>query len=277
MENNVLVVVGMHRSGTSLLTQWLYKCGLNVGDQLVGPSTGNEDGHFEDTDFFELHRQTLREQELPDNGFIHHALDKLTNSQKIKLERLIDKKNSLQHQWGWKDPRTCLFLPFYRQLIPHAKYIVIWRSYNVVVSSLINRIYNLDVHEVEVKKGLFKSYRNKLRRKHFRESLCAEHTEDFLKIWIAYNEAILNHLKQLPAYSALIIEHSALVNNNQDIFKHLSTQWNFDLNYYNLQNIYKESLVSKVLDIDKYINDKSLLTHAKQVEEGLFKASNFHH
>jgi len=277
MDNNVLVVVGMHRSGTSLLTQWLYKCGLNVGNDLVGPSTGNEDGHFEDTDFFELHRQTLREQELPDNGFIHHSLDKLTNRQKYKLELLIDKKNSLQHQWGWKDPRTCLFLPFYRQLIPHAKYIVIWRSYNVVVSSLINRIYNLDVHEVETKKGLFKSLRNNTRRNRFKESLCKEHCEDFLKIWITYNEAILNHLKQLSSYSALIVEHSALLANNQVIFKHLSSQWNFDLDYYNLQDIYKEKLVSKVIDIDKYISDKSLLTHAKQVEEALFKASNFHH
>ena len=277
MDNNVLVVVGMHRSGTSLLTQWLYKCGLNVGNDLVGPSTGNEDGHFEDTDFFELHRQTLREQELPDNGFIHHSLDKLTNRQKYKLELLIDKKNSVQHQWGWKDPRTCLFLPFYRQLIPHAKYIVIWRSYNVVVSSLINRIYNLDVHEVEIKKGLFKSLRNNTRRNRFKESLCKEHCEDFLKIWITYNEAILNHLKQLSSYSALIVEHSALLANNQVIFKHLSNQWNFDLAYYNLQDIYKEKLVSKVIDIDKYISDKSLLTHAKQVEEALFKASNFHH
>lgn len=277
MDNNVLVVVGMHRSGTSLLTQWLCKCGLNVGNELIGPSTGNEDGHFEDTDFFELHRQTLREQDLPDNGFIHHSLEGLTNRQKYKLEQLIGKKNSQQHQWGWKDPRTCLFLPFYRQLIPDAKYIVIWRNYNVVVSSLISRIYNLDVHEVEIRKGLFKSYRNKLRRKHFKERLCEEHTEDFLKIWIAYNEAILNHLQQLSYYSALIIEHGALLNNNEDIFKHLATQWNFDLDYVNLHNIYKEKLVSKVLDIDKYIKDKSLLTHAKQIEEGLFKASNFHH
>lgn len=277
MKNNVLVVVGMHRSGTSLLTQWLYKCGLNVGDTLVGPSTGNEDGHFEDTDFFELHRQTLREQDLPDNGFVYQSLDKLTPIQRLKLERLIDKKNLLQHQWGWKDPRTCLFLPFYRQLIPEAKYVVIWRNFNVVVSSLINRIYHLDVREIEVKKGLFKSYRNKLRRKHFMERLCEEHTEDFLKIWITYNEAILNHLQQLPSYSALIIEHGALLNNNSDIFKHLATQWNFHLDYCNLQDIYKEKMVSKVMNLAKYIADKSLLTHAKQVEESLFKASNFHH
>jgi len=38
--NRVLVIIGMHRSMTSLLTQWLDKCGLQVGDDLHGAGIG---------------------------------------------------------------------------------------------------------------------------------------------------------------------------------------------------------------------------------------------
>jgi len=41
-----LVILGMHRSGTSLITQWLKNCGLSVGDSLHGADVGNAEGHF---------------------------------------------------------------------------------------------------------------------------------------------------------------------------------------------------------------------------------------
>ena len=50
-KNKILVVVGMHRSGTSLTTNWLQKCGLDIGAKLEGKEFSNPDGHFEDIDF----------------------------------------------------------------------------------------------------------------------------------------------------------------------------------------------------------------------------------
>ncbi|HJT73097.1 MAG TPA: hypothetical protein VJ720_03740, partial [Chitinophaga sp.] len=61
MNNKVLVITGMHRSGTSLITQWLYRCGLHVGDNFMGAGIGNEDGHFEDLDFYNWHRNILND------------------------------------------------------------------------------------------------------------------------------------------------------------------------------------------------------------------------
>jgi hypothetical protein len=37
----VLVITGMHRSTTSLVTQWLQRCGLFIGKRFIGSDTAN--------------------------------------------------------------------------------------------------------------------------------------------------------------------------------------------------------------------------------------------
>jgi hypothetical protein len=50
--SKVLCIAGMHRSGTSLVTSWLQRCGLQIDDgQLLAANTGNPTGHFEDIEF----------------------------------------------------------------------------------------------------------------------------------------------------------------------------------------------------------------------------------
>lgn len=41
--------------------------------------------------------------------------------------------------WGWKDPRTCLTLPFWRELVPNVSYVVCLRSPIEAVASLQRR------------------------------------------------------------------------------------------------------------------------------------------
>ena len=55
MASKILIIVGMHRSGTSLITQWLYRCGLSIGNKLAPADIGNVEGYFEDSDFLKLH------------------------------------------------------------------------------------------------------------------------------------------------------------------------------------------------------------------------------
>ena len=139
-DRKVLVITGMHRSGTSLLTQWLYKCGLHVGDQFMGAGIGNEEGHYEDLDFYKYHKNVLKDHALQDDGLIHTTINTLSDGQLYEMRQLLEKKNK-QLQWAWKEPRTCLFLSHYRELLPEARYLVILRDYRPVVSSLISRIY----------------------------------------------------------------------------------------------------------------------------------------
>ncbi len=65
----ILIIIGMHRSGTSLTASLLQSAGLHIGRNLMGPSEGNVKGHFENLDFFEFHRQVLRSQGINENGW----------------------------------------------------------------------------------------------------------------------------------------------------------------------------------------------------------------
>src|SRR5258706_12775846 len=54
-------VAGMHRSGTSMVTALLMRCGLALGDDadLIQPSYANEAGYWENRGFVELNEQVL--------------------------------------------------------------------------------------------------------------------------------------------------------------------------------------------------------------------------
>lgn len=49
--NQLIVVLGMHRSGTSAITRGLQVLGVELGDQLMPGAVGdNEKGYWEDSD-----------------------------------------------------------------------------------------------------------------------------------------------------------------------------------------------------------------------------------
>jgi hypothetical protein len=41
--------------------------------------------------------------------------------------------------WGWKDPRTCLFLDFWKARVPQAQYLCVYRNPLDVILSLARR------------------------------------------------------------------------------------------------------------------------------------------
>ena len=67
---NIIMIVGMGQSGTSVITQWINKCGLPVGDELLGPAMGNVEGHFKEMDFLKIHEAILISNNLPSTGLI---------------------------------------------------------------------------------------------------------------------------------------------------------------------------------------------------------------
>jgi hypothetical protein len=55
----VLVVAGMHRSGTSLLASLLHRSGCRMGETLLSADANNRPGYFEDLEFLDLNRRML--------------------------------------------------------------------------------------------------------------------------------------------------------------------------------------------------------------------------
>lgn len=135
---NVLVITGMHRSGTSLIAAVLQEAGVYLGDELIGADTGNIRGHFEDVDFVQFHQTVLRSQNLDIDGWMIQPNKHILPEYVTVAKTLIIRK-SQRNLWGWKDPRTTLFLNFWQTLIPQAKFIFVYRSPWEVVDSLYRR------------------------------------------------------------------------------------------------------------------------------------------
>lgn len=266
MEKNILIILGMHRSGTSVITQWLHKCGLPVGNDLLGPGTGNIEGHFEDLDFVRLHEELLLSQKLPNNGFTENAVKNIGVRQMFRVTSLINIKSHQQPQWGWKDPRTCLFLNIYREILPEARYLVIFRDYQPVVSSLISREYARLQKKLLLKNPVNRMLSKKFKRKYNEDWLYKTCTTLYLKVWIAYNEEILAHIAKLPAGCFIAVNYKALITNDKPVFLHLAHQWQFKLTYNAFGNVYQPQLMEERAPIENYISDANLLAHAKQVE-----------
>ncbi|MEZ2337860.1 sulfotransferase [Mucilaginibacter sp. RCC_168] len=275
MQKRTLIIAGMHRSGTSLISNWLTKCGLQLGEQMVGPGWGNEDGHFEDVEFLKIHEEVLTNNNLPSSGLTDVQIDHFSIYEKEKLKSIIKIKQQLYDQWGWKDPRTCLFLDVYQELLPDAFYLIILRDYQSVVSSLLRREFK-DVEQ----KYMSRTYVSRLIWQRFRRSrklknFYADSASKFLKVWIAYNQDILNCVKKLNSNSFIVVNYSLLNKADTQLFSFLENNWNFTLKYFKFKDVFKESHIGKDIDIDLHIADKELIETAKQLQDELKKYIQF--
>lgn len=255
----------MHRSGTSLITQWLNRCGLFVGSRLAGPDIGNTEGFFEDLDFQTMHKKLLKKRNCSPIGFEDKPIAPLNATEKKELLNIIQSKEREHDEWGWKDPITCLFLDAYSELIPGAFYLIIVRDYPATVSSLVTREHKYDMKRFHSKKGL-----SRLKWKLFKSKMIKNpfglYAEKFLSVWIHYYEEIFDHIRSLPQHQYVLINYSQLLENDKQLFNYLKNVWKFSLDYLPFSGVYKKELISEVESIEKYIYNKELLSKAKRIE-----------
>jgi hypothetical protein len=137
-------IIGMHRSGTSMVANLLQRCGLTLGPEetLLGSNAGNQIGHFEHTGFLDINDALLRHfggsWDNPPNlkaGWEQDpALGKLVHQTKKLLDTFVGSSC-----WGWKDPRTTILLPFWQRFIPNLRFVICVRNPLEVAQSLEKR------------------------------------------------------------------------------------------------------------------------------------------
>ena len=259
----------MHRSGTSLITNWLNKCGLQLGDTLMGPGPANLEGHYEDMEFLKLHEEILVDNKLPHTGLTDEHHIPVSIYHKEKLKSIIKIKNKLYKQWGWKDPRTCLFLDTYKELLPDARYLIVIRDYRSVVSSLLMR----DVRDID-REYMSHGHINTFIYKHIKRGgilrkFYKAKAEQYLKVWVTYNEEILKSVGSMSQDSYVVLNYGVLNKNDARVCDYLKEHWDLALQYFNFKEVYKEKLINDPIDTDSYISNKSLLTTARKLEDKL--------
>jgi hypothetical protein len=139
---DVICVLGMHRSGTSLLTRLLNVLGVYLGadHELMPPNGSNPKGYWERKEIVSINDEILARfggswdapSTFPSGWETASIIDDL----KARALALIQRDFHKTEIWGWKDPRTCLTLPFWQQLLPETRYLVCLRNPVDVARSL---------------------------------------------------------------------------------------------------------------------------------------------
>ena len=218
IKQSILVVTGMHRSGTSLTASLLQSAGLDIGQNLVGPANGNVKGFFENQDFLEFHEMVLRSQEINDVGWtLQEQID--VEEQYVEKAKEIIYESSRSPIWGWKDPRTTLFLDFWLGLLPNANFLLIYRSPWEVVDSLYRR----------------------------GDHIFFEHPELAVQIWMHYNQKLLAFYNQFSERCLLVSVYS-IANQTQSFINAINAKFQVNLGS-PASDIYEQSLFNtKVSD-----------------------------
>ena len=132
MSSNAICIAGAHRSGTSMLTRILHRCGLDLGPKqdLMPAAADNPDGFWENLRFVKINDEVLNalggSWDLPpwqEANFEQDHLDPIRNKARLLIESFADRA-----RWGWKDPRNCLTLPLWKSLLPGLKTVIIVRN-----------------------------------------------------------------------------------------------------------------------------------------------------
>jgi hypothetical protein len=143
----LVVVLGMHRSGTSAVAGALSVLGVRLGDELIQPGVDNPKGFFEDKDIVELNNEMLSylgkawfSLFLPSEKDISSLI---SAGYLEKAKALLRSKTSNAQIFGFKDPRVSKLLGFwmhvFNDLCFEVHYILCVRNPLSVAHSLYTR------------------------------------------------------------------------------------------------------------------------------------------
>ena len=190
-----IIVAGFHRSGTSSVAQLLHAAGLFVGDDLIGALPTNPYGHFEDREIVRIHDRILLE-----NGFNWQVAEdfvpKISPLRWRAIQDYVVRRRVEHRLWGFKDPRSCLFLPAWKHVMPDSKIVIIFRPVEDCASSLARR------HAREI---FDKTGPQDVHRRFFTVADLAA------RMWLVHNRALVDFARRHPE-EVLTVSFDGLLN-----------------------------------------------------------------
>ncbi len=147
-QKHCVIVLGMHRSGTSALTGALSLAGFDLGRDILPGDPSNPRGHFENEHIVRLNIRALSSLgvtwqdsflappgELSDETLMARFLP--------ELRALLEREFSFSRPLLIKDPRLCLLLPLYRRCLDEMDvqqaFVILTRDPREVIDSLARR------------------------------------------------------------------------------------------------------------------------------------------
>ncbi|MEZ9607756.1 hypothetical protein AB4268_09770 [Vibrio cyclitrophicus] len=129
-----IIVLGMHRSGTSILSKCLYKMGVNLGDLDEKKYVSNVEGHFEDTELLSINEDILGRS---GGTWYSPPSQDMLDEQKAYIEsRYKSYFKSKSGLWGVKEPRFSLLCKYSEEYTNNPLYVYCVRNEDDVAKSI---------------------------------------------------------------------------------------------------------------------------------------------
>jgi len=184
----IYVVLGMHKSGTTLVSQMLHKSGVSMGEEFDEGISYDEGNQWERRESFLINLDIVRCSEAA-----YYSLDQYTGADppiadalRDRMQRLIEAAEARGGDWGFKDPLTCLTYPIWRTVLPAHRLIGVYRG----------------PHEV---------------MRHYRvRDFDPLHARRVLRAWTAYNAGVVDALEH-AALPGLLLRYEALMREEREL------------------------------------------------------------
>ncbi len=142
-----LLVLGMHRSGTSALARMLSLLGAELPEHVLGARRGNEAGHWEPERLVQLHDEMLTEAGSRWDDWRRFDPSSLGPERlahyRGEISRLIAEEYGDARLFVLKDPRICRFVPLYEEVLAGMgiapRFVLTYRNPISVLDSLAAR------------------------------------------------------------------------------------------------------------------------------------------
>ena len=148
IKQRLIVVLGMHRSGTSVITKSLELLGVGLGTNLHPAGSDNPKGFWEDKECISINENLLHHlgsaYDRLDFAWHEIVFDETVTKLKLKAVQLVLLRLSENNNiWGFKDPRTCRLMAFWKEVFREVgcdvSYIIQIRNPACVAASLETR------------------------------------------------------------------------------------------------------------------------------------------
>lgn len=145
------IVLGMHKSGTTLVAKTLQRAGVKMVE-VEDNSSYDAGNKYEHQSVVDLNARILRRCTVP---FVPTVVSEILNlpalgdrrgeslavpwrraeakSDELNNMREIQNHMELTGTWGFKDPRTSLTYHLWARVLPQSRVIVVWRDYEDVI------------------------------------------------------------------------------------------------------------------------------------------------
>jgi len=136
-----IVVLGMHRSGTSMVSSMLHTMGVSMGTKFIEADEHNVLGYWEDRKPLEINKDILYSVKGNWKKMVtKREIEPLYDAYGTRMKNFVsdrEGKTGSMLLWGFKDPRTCMTIWLWHKVLVAPRYIIVHRRQEDTIKSLL--------------------------------------------------------------------------------------------------------------------------------------------